>query len=184
MQLAGCFGRFGFVPFAVALLLLVTGPGARALPAPGANAPNATVADADGRIVALGALRGRPVLVFYESKDSLPQNRPLVDELAQRRARGEEPYRSKLAVVPVADVTSYDYWPIRGFVKSAIRRHARAANIDIFCDFSGDFGRALGVARGQSNVMLLGPDGTVMFSAQGPLDAERRGKLLELLGSV
>lgn len=182
MQHAGSLGRFGFAPLLLALFLVALASHASALPAPGSNAPNARAADPDGRVVDLSALRGRPVLVFYENRDSLPQNHALVQELASLRARGEEPYRSRLALVPVADVTSYDYWPVRGFVKSALRRHARAASIDIFCDFSGDFGRALGAARGQSNVVLLGPDGAVRFAAQGPLSREQRAALLDILG--
>lgn len=182
MHHAGRLGRLCPAPLALALLFALFAPGVSALPVTGSNAPNARVVDTDGRVADLAALRGRPVLVFYESRDSLPQNRALVAELAGLRTRGEEPYRSRLALVPVADVTSYDYWPIRGFVRATLRRHARAAGIDIFCDFSGDFGRALGVARGQSNVVLLGPDGAVRFVAHGALSAEQRAALLDILG--
>ena len=69
------------------------------------------------------ALRGKPVLIVYEDKSSTAQNKALKDELAQI-AKGDR-YRSSVALAAVADVSAYDFWPARGFVRDAIREESR-----------------------------------------------------------
>ncbi len=77
------------------------------------------VEDADGKKLETKAVKGKPLLIVYEDKDASKQNAELKKELGDL-AKGDK-YKSKIALAAVADLTSYDYWPVKGFVKDAIR---------------------------------------------------------------
>jgi predicted transcriptional regulator len=121
----------------------------------------------------------RPLLVLYEDKASSSDNKAFKDELS-KLAKGDA-YKTKVVLLAVADLTGYDYWPTRGFVKDAVRDESRKAGTPIYCDWDGSIGRALSVKRGASNVMLYGKDGKVLFSYEGAMPEASRKELLELL---
>jgi hypothetical protein len=152
---------------------------ASALPLAGAVRPEVQLTDAWDRSIRLSTYRGMPVLVVYEDKASSAQNAALKSELAVL-ARGEK-YRRLIALVAVADVSGYDYWPMRGFVRSAIRSESTRQNTDIYCDWDGHVRSALGLERGQSNVVLYGGDGSVLYAHAGPMSVEARGTFIGLL---
>lgn len=152
---------------------------AHAAPPVGAPRPAARVHDAEDRAFDLHGVRGKPTLVLYEDKDSAKVNLALKDELSNL-ARGDR-YRSAVALVPVADVERYDYWPVRGFVKDAIRDESRKIGATIYCDWDGSFRRATRLAKNTSSVMLIGKDGRVLFAWEGQVPKEERDRLLALL---
>ncbi|MDC0739893.1 YtfJ family protein [Polyangium mundeleinium] len=152
-----------------------------ALPKEGAEAPNARVEDADGRALQMSSLKGKPILIVYEDKDSAAQNQPLKDDLS-KLGQGDK-YKQKIALAAVADVSGYDWWPAKGFVKDAIREESKKQKTTIYCDWDGSFGKAYGVRKGVSNVILVGKDGRVLFAGSGALGVADRKKLIELLGA-
>jgi hypothetical protein len=164
---------------ALALTLGFTAARSEALPKPGARGAAARIHDANDRALEVGRTPGRPTLLVYEDKESSPLNGELKAELS-RLARGER-YRSAVTLVPVADVREYDYWPVRGFVRDAIRDESRKVGTPIYCDWNGAFGRAFGIQHGTSTVILLGKDNTVLFAYEGKLPKSATEHLLGLL---
>ena len=152
---------------------------AAALLEPGTLRPAARVVDADDRALDLRAINGKPILILYEDKDSAKLNEPLKKDLA-RLAKGDR-YRDAIALVPVADVRAYDFWPAKGFVKSAIRDESKKVGATIYCDWDGSFGQAAGFRRGTSSVMLVGRDARIVFTSEGPLGKADRDRLIRLL---
>lgn len=159
-------------------LVIVDGP-AMALPEVGAPRPEAKLEDAWERTLAPASLVGKPVLVVYEDKGSAKQNEVLKAELAEL-AKGDR-YKQAIALLAVADVSSYNYWPVRGFVKDAIQEESRKQKTVIYCDWEAKFRVALGLRQGASNVVLYGKDGKVLFAHAGTLPTERRAELIRLL---
>jgi hypothetical protein len=145
----------------------------------GSLRPAAQAVDADGGLLDLRAINGKPILVLYEDKDSATLNDTFKAELA-RLARGER-YRSAVALVPVADVQSYNFWPARGFVKDAIRGESKKVGSTIYCDWDGAFQRAAGFRRGTSSVMVVSRDARVLFTAEGALGKAQRERVFALL---
>jgi hypothetical protein len=152
---------------------------ARAALKEGQEAPNARLEDADGRVSELKAFRGRPVLIVYEDRDSAKQNDALKRELGEL-ARGDR-YRSRIALAAIADVSAWDFWPAKGFVKDAIRDESKKQGTTIYCDWTGAFRDAFRLRRGVSNVVLVGKDGRVAFTAEGTVPAEQRRRLIGML---
>lgn len=152
---------------------------ASALPPLGSTMPEVLMTDAWGRSLALSSLRDKPVLVIYEDKASAEQNKVLKAELA-RLARGDR-YKKVVGLVAVADVTGYDYWPVRGFVEDAIQQESVRFGTDIFCDWNGRVRTTLGLERGVSNVVLYDHSGHVRFASKGTLADDERASLLAML---
>jgi ceramide glucosyltransferase len=177
-RLGGALRASGRVVAALVAMTLVAPP-ALARPRPGEAGTNARLEDADGHALELKALRGKPILILYEDKNSAKQNQVLKDRLAEL-ARGDK-YRGRVALAAVADVSSYDYWPVKGFVKDAIRDESRKVGTTIYCDWDGSFRSAYGFRRGVSSIVLIDRRGFVVFSAEGVVDAEGRRKLVDLL---
>lgn len=167
--------------YVLALALALAASPAWALPREGDARPEATLVDVDDHELRLSGTSGRPLLVVYEDKDSARMNQALKDDLA-KLARGDR-YKTSVALVAVADVQGYDYWPVRGFVKSAIRDEGKKIGIPIYCDWHGKFRRALDIPRGTSTVILAGRDGRVLFARSGALSAAERRELVDLLRS-
>lgn len=152
---------------------------ASALPEVGALRSTGTVMDADDRPLDLRSINGKPILVLYEDKDSATMNAPLKADLA-RLAKGDR-YKSAVALVPVADVQGFDFWPIRGFVKDSIRNESKKVGATIYCDWDGTFQRASKLKRGTSSVVLIGRNARVLFAVEGALTKDQRDRLIDLL---
>jgi hypothetical protein len=161
------------------VVALVPATPAFAAPKEGDAAPNARVEDADGRSTELKAFKGKPILIVYEDKDSAQQNQALKNDLS-KLAKGDR-YKSSVALAAVADVSSYDFWPVKGFVKDAIREESKKQGTTIYCDWSGSFRTTYKLRRGVSNVVLVGKDGRVLFAAEGTVPGPQRKRLIKLL---
>lgn len=170
----------GWMAAGVALALaLVATTRAHAVPKVGAQRPDVKLVDAWDRYLEMRGLGAKPVLVVYEDKDSANDNQALKDELA-KLAKGDR-YKKAIALVAVADVSAYDFWPVKGFVKDAIQKESKKFGTTIYCDWDGSARRALDVVVGESSVVLYGRDGKVVFARSGALSADERRALIELL---
>lgn len=159
--------------------LVLTAGAAGALPTVGGTRPSVSVRDGWDRVTTLEHYRGVVTLVVYEDKGSAEVNQVLKEELS-RLAKGDR-YKRKVALFAVADVSGYDYWPVRGFVKDAIQTESHKQGTTIYCDWDGRFRNALSLEKGKSNVVLIGKDDRILFAEAGALSAARRRELIDLL---
>lgn len=165
---------------ATALLILTLGASAAmALPTVGEMGKNVKLEDADGRVIKLETLVGKPILIVYEDKDSGKMNQAFKDELA-KLAKGDK-YKDKVALAAVADLTAYNYWPVKGFVKDSIRKESKKVGTTIFCDWDGHVRVSYAFTKGTSSIVLLNKQGKVLFASEGKMSAEDRKKAIDLL---
>lgn len=164
---------------AAGLYMLTLTSNAIALPAVGSSGPAGTVVDADGHGRDLHSNQGKPTLLVYEDQAATKQNVALKSELS-RLAAGDK-YRTAIALVAVADVEGYDYWPARGFVKGAIRKESKKLGNTIYVDWNGGVRKAAGFKKGMSTILLMGRDGKILFSHEGTMTPAQRTALLDLL---
>jgi predicted transcriptional regulator len=144
----------------------------------GEEAPNGKVVDVDDNKLWMRDLAGKTVIVFYEDKDSGEVNRALKDEL--KKLMGEDGM-SAIRVVPIADVSEYNSWPARGFVKDAIREESKKNGLTIWCDWDASYRKAYDLEKGTSNVVVIGKDGLVKVSTSGAVKESRRKEILAML---
>lgn len=147
-----------------------------ALPKLGSIVPAAKLQDPDGHVVDLGALRGKTIVLLYEDKSSGDQNADLKEALLARAK--EVGHDASIVGVAVADVSAYDFWPVKGVAKNAVRAKARKLGMPIYCDWSGRFRDVFRLERNTSNIVVINPDGKVAFAAAGELQAAAKRRLL------
>jgi len=167
------------IGFAALFLASVCSSSASAIPRVGAILPSVQLIDGWERRLDLSKLGNKPVLVLYEDKNSAQENQTFKDELAVL-AKGDR-YKKSVALVAIADVEGYDYWPVRGFVKDSIRDQSTKFGTTIYCDWDGVARRTLSAKSGASNIILYGKDGKVLFSHEGAMSADSRKTLIALL---
>jgi hypothetical protein len=165
--------------FAVAVATFASSVPARALPTVGDAMVGARLEDADGKGFDIGAFKGKPILIVYEDRDSAKQNDALKKELA-KLAKGDK-YKSQVALAAVANVSAFNFWPVKGFVKDAIRQESKKQGTTIFCDWTGAFRKAFRMRDNASSVVLVGKEGNVLFAADGSISADARARLIQLL---
>ena len=169
-----------FITTLAAVMTVTTG--VMALPAVGQQRPDLRLTDAWDRSLSVPKSSGRPLLLVYEDKDSATQNKEFKDELAEL-AKGDR-YRNAVTLLAVADVDGYDFWPISGRVKDAIKRESTKAKTTIYCDWDGAVRKATGVRRGTSSVVLYAADGKVLIAHEGPMSKADREKVFALLRAL
>ncbi len=156
---------------------------AGAVPAQAAPAVDATLADSRDAPVRLSSFRGKPLVLFYEDRDSCEQNARLKRALHQR---AEAAQLSQAAhVLGVANVASYDFWPARGFVLAAIRDVEERERIPVLVDWKRTMGAApWRLPEGASSVVLLDAEGHLVHGWTGAVEGQDMEQFFELLGEL
>lgn len=171
--------RAASVALPVLLAVWLGATAAFALPSVGEMGKNVNLEDADGRVIKLEALVGKPILIVYEDKASTKMNQPFKDELS-KLAKGDK-YKDKVALAAVADLTAYNYWPVKGFVKDSIREESKKLGTTIFCDWNGHVQVSYAFRKKTSSIVLLNKQGRVVFAAEGKMSPEQRKQAIDLL---
>lgn len=155
---------------------------AHADPVPAPPAPDFALEGTSGQTRRLRDYRGRVVILIYEDRDSNQQNQALKRELAAR-ARTEDLARD-VAVVPVADLSAYDFWPASGFARDAVLDIARQQGLEILIDWSGSMAGAYRFRPSTSYVLVIGRDGRVLFRHAGSLPPRARMRFFSVIGDA
>lgn len=152
---------------------------AYAMPRAGSQAPVARAETVDGKVLEPRALGGKIALIFYEDKDSTKQNKVLKDAIKEQGKTSG--HKDNAAIYAVADVSAYDFWPARGFVKDAIKEEEKKSGTSIYLDWNGSFGKAFTFQTGSSNIVLLGADNKVKLAHCGVVPQPLRDTILQEL---
>ena len=145
-------------------------------------APDFALEGTSGQTRRLRDYRGRVGILIYEDRDSNQQNNELKRELAER-ARAQDLSRD-VAVVPVANLSSYSFWPASGFARDAVIDIAREQGMEILIDWSSTMSGAYRFRPSTSYVMVLGRDGRVLFRHAGMLPPRARMRFFSVIGEA
>ncbi|MBZ4415466.1 peroxiredoxin [Myxococcus sp. RHSTA-1-4] len=141
--------------------------------APPPGPVDATLRTSGGEQVRLSRWRGKPVILFYEDKDSTTLNSPLKETLF---ARGKERGLLDAAwVVAVANLQKFDFFPARQIALSYVRDEEKKVGVPILVDLDGTLGAApWELPMKTSNVLLLDAEGAVVFRHSGRMKPEEQ----------
>jgi hypothetical protein len=141
---------------------------------------NATLSGSSGDDVQLSDQLGKPLVLFYEDRDSNTQNQALKDELY--RLGKERNLLDAVRVVAVANLKSWDWRPARDFALAGVRSAESKFNIPIYIDFKGTLSAPpWGLPPKASSVLVLDEAGKVLFVASGPLTKAEREQIYAVL---
>jgi hypothetical protein len=132
---------------------------------------DATLRTSAGEEVRLSRWRGKPVILFYEDKDSTTLNSSLKETLF---ARGKERgLLDSASVVAVANLQKFDFFPARQIALSYVRDEEKKVGVPILVDLDGTLGSApWQLPTKTSNVLLLDAEGALVFRHSGKMKPE------------
>jgi len=168
-----------------ALTLTLASSGGSYAQAQASSPLDATLKSASGNTTPLSKWRGKPVIFFYEDKDSTTLNLAFKDELfALGKAKG---LLESASVVAVANLKPFNFFPARQIALSYVRDEEKKVGVPILVDLEGTLGGApWNLPTKTSTVMLLDASGAVVYRYSGRLgEPEKKAffsALSELLG--
>ncbi|MCP3103706.1 peroxiredoxin family protein [Myxococcus sp. K15C18031901] len=151
--------------------------------APHQGPMDATLRTSTGDEVRLSRWRGKPVILFYEDKDSTTLNAGLKEDLF---ARGKE--RNLLGsafVVAVANLQKFDFFPARQIALSYVRDEEKKVGVPILVDLKGTLGEPpWELPTKTSNVLLLDAGGAVVYRHSGRMKPEEQTAFFAALSQL
>lgn len=122
----------------------------------------------------------RVTLIVFEDKDVGSQN----GDFKKRFGVLQKTLGERVVLLPVADVSNYNYWPAKRFVKDALRAAGRKDGITVYADWSGAGRTILRPRPKLSNLVLVDPDLKVLWASSGQLKPTEEDELLALVKSA
>lgn len=150
---------------------------------PEASPLEVTLWSSEGARAPLSTWRGKPVILFYEDKDSVRLNLALKEELF---ALGEQlGLREAAWVVAVANLEQFNFFPARQIALSHVRAEEKRAGVPILVDLEGRLCEPpWELPAKTSTVMLLDATGVVVYRHSGRMEEEERESFFTTLGGL
>jgi hypothetical protein len=143
----------------------------------GQVAPAVSFTDQSGNVRKVPA--AKPVLVIYDDDEGRKTNHKAKDLLGKLNSSLEN--QALVDVFPVADLAKWDWFPAKNFALKEIRQTAKDKKTTIYLDWKGEVRKAWGLAKGKSNLVLVGTDGKVLFQSQGECTQQQIDELVGIL---
>ena len=164
---------------AAALLVLILLPtGAQAILGVGEPAPSFSLESGDNQKLTLGMLRGKVVVLFYATRDTVHVNDDLLHYLDRLYATEPQNIQNqifRLLVVNAMEATSLTAW------KEKLMETSEKLNITIYGDWTGGMFAAYRMRDNDSNFVIIDKRGIVRFAASGRIDSSRFEAIKKLL---
>lgn len=150
---------------------------------PPASPLDATLRSSDGEQAPLSKWRGKPVILFYEDKDSTKLNQTLKEELFER---GKQHGLLESAwVVAVANLEKFNFFPAKQIALSYVKDEEKKVGVPILVDLEGTLGGPpWTLPKKTSTVMLMDATGAVVYSYSGRLDEAERKNFFTVLSRL
>lgn len=124
--------------------------------------PFFAVKSGDGKYLTLDDLKGKIVIMFYETRDAVDENKELKKELNGFYDAQSGDIKQKVVKVAIIDC-SEAYWPFTIIWKKKLIGCSREKSLTIYGDWDGEMKKAYGFHSGKSNFVILDKAGRVKF---------------------
>ncbi len=169
---------------AVTLLSLLSARGSSPASGPiGSEAPDFRVQSGDDKKLTLDMIKGKVIIIFYESKDIVENNQRLKQELNKLYYAQTEPVKEGLVRLPIINCSDA-VWPFVGIWKRKLREHSSKEGLVINCDWNGKMSSDYKMRADESNVLIIDKSGRIRFFTSGEVKAEGINDVKELLKAL
>lgn len=141
--------------------------------------PAFTIISGDGQSLSLSDLKSRAVVLIYETKDVIEQNRPLKTSLTTLFQHSLT-VKTGCVILPVINCSAA-YWPVTRIWQNQLLAHSKTEQITIYGDWDGKMAAAYGFTNGVSHVLIIDNTGTVQYRRDGKLEAAEIDTVSSLL---
>jgi len=149
----------------------------------GTNAPFFKIKSGDGKELTLDMIKGKAILIFYETKDVVEKNRKLKDELKKFYDEQPDNIKQLTVTLPVINCSSA-FWPFTGIWKSKLRENSKKEEITIYGDWDGKMFSDYKMEDDESNIVIIDKKWTIRFFISGRVDEEKIIKIKDLLNEL
>jgi predicted transcriptional regulator len=167
------------VLIAAALLVWSLMPtGAQAILGTGEPAPSFSLESGNNQKLTLDMLRGKVVVLFYATRDTVHVNDALqhyLDALYAAQPQNIQNQIFRLLVVNAMEATSLTAW------KEKLRETSEKLKVTIYGDWTGGMYAAYRMRDNDSNFVIIDKRGIVRFAASGRIDNSRFEAIKKLL---
>ncbi|MHB8067043.1 MAG: redoxin domain-containing protein [Desulfobaccales bacterium] len=167
------------VLIAAALLVWSLAPtGAQAILGTSEPAPSFSLVSGDNKKLTLDMLRGKIVVLFYATRDTVQVNDDLqkyLDTLYDTQPQNIQNQIFRLLVVNAMEATSLTKW------KEKLMETSGKLKITIYGDWTGGMFAAYRMRDNDSNFVIIDKRGIVRFAASGRIDNSRFEAIKKLL---
>ena len=167
------------VLIAAALLVWVLAPtGAQAILGTGEPAPSFSLVSGDNKKLSLDMLRGKVVVLFYATRDTVEVNDALsryLDALYAAQPQNIQSQIYRLLVVNAMEATAVTTW------KEKLNETSAKLKVTIYGDWTGGMFSAYRMRDNDSNFVIIDKKGIVRFAASGKIANSRFEAIKKLL---
>jgi predicted transcriptional regulator len=167
------------VLIATALLVWILAPtGAQAILGTGEPAPSFSLVSGDNKKLTLDMLRGKVVVLFYATRDTIQVNDELqnyLDTLYAAQPQNIQSQIYRLLVVNAMEATAVTTW------KEKLNETSAKLKVTIYGDWTGGMFAAYRMRDNDSNFIIIDKKGVVRFAASGKIANSRFEAIKKLL---
>ncbi len=146
----------------------------------GKPAPPFSVSSGSDEKLTLGMLRGKIIVLFYESRQVIRKNLDLKNEL--KKLYSAQPDRIKNDIFPLVVIDcSEAFWATLPIWKSKLNEHSRKEGFTIYGDWTRRMLADYRLQGNESNFLIIDKDGILRYSASGRIGQSQFDKVKELL---
>lgn len=132
----------------------------------GREAPPFLVESGDGKVLQTKMLRGKVVVLFYESKDVLAKSRPLKTVLNAYYHEQKREDQQLILRIPIINCVSAA-WPWKGIWKSRLIENSQRVGMTVYGDWDGKMGTVYGMKSDDTNLLIIDKRGVVRYFQSG-----------------
>jgi hypothetical protein len=165
------------------ILAAITALTAGVVPATEGSSMNATLETSQGNAATLLALVTKPTVLFYEDRDSTTLNQHVKDALFEKGKTSGK--LDAIAVIAIANVKDWNWFPARNFVLKAVRDLEAKFHIPIYLDFTGGMTLPPWSLPGKtSTVVVMTSKAQPIVQFKGRLSDDDEAKLFAMLENL
>lgn len=139
---------------------------AAAPPLIGREAPPFQVESGDGKVLEAKMLRGKVVVLFYESKDVIAKSRPLKIILNAFYKEQKKEDQQLILRVPIYDCTGIS-WLFKGIWKNGLIENSKRVGMTVYGDWNGKMAAAYGMKSDDTNLLIIDKRGIIRYFQSG-----------------
>lgn len=141
------------------------------------------VKSGDNEILTLDMVKGKVIIIFYETKDVVEKNRKLKDELNKFYDEQPDTIKELIVKLPIINCSGA-FWPFTRIWKSKLRENSRKERITIYGDWDAKMKSCYKMQDRESNVLVIDKKGIIRYYAYGKIKDEEINKIKELLKNL
>lgn len=127
-------------------------------------------------------IKGKIILIFYETKDVVGKNQRLKDELNKFYDEQSDTIKKEIVKLPIINCSSA-FWPFTGIWKSKLRENSKKEGIIIYGDWHGKMFSDYKMKDKESNVLVIDKKGIIRYFRFGEVENEEIKNIKKLIES-